>query len=211
MPSGNTEFGVERLIEENIGGEASDRLRKIAFDLRDRGRRLQRRRGDERLAPGRRGVPQILHTRIVVKTHAVDEAVATEICNIGEANICVVDAEASTLVVIGELDERADVVGNPSGIEKTELLRQIGGGFAGIRIVRLGGEARRRHDHRRKRREVAQRQRALLELVDVLDLERVKQRIAARLEHAPKRGQLRKHSVTGLAGKSCLACIARNG
>ena len=47
---------------------------------------------------------------IVVEADAVDTIVPSNLCDVGEADIGVVYADRAALVVIGDLDEGADIV-----------------------------------------------------------------------------------------------------
>ena len=165
----------------------------------------------EWIAPGGRAVPQILDGRIVVQADAVDEVVTVDRGNVGKTNIRVVDAEAAALIVIGQLNEGADIVRDMPGIEQAELLRKVGGGLARSGIVRFGGKTGRGHDHRGDGRKIAQRQGRMLLLIDILDFAGVEERIAAHLEDAPEWRELRKHGVAGLTGEAGLSRKARHG
>src|ERR1700733_652648 len=71
-------------------------------------------------------------------------------------------------------------------------------------VIWFRGVAGARHDHRGNRWQIAQGERALFRSIDVGDLLRVEERVAARLEHATEGRELRKDGMTGFAGKSGL-------
>jgi hypothetical protein len=192
------QLGVEGVVEKAVGAKADEVLRQRPVDQRARDRLRRQFGGDVRKAPGWRRVPYILDARIVVEREAPEEVVATQLDAVRKANVGVVPAEAPGSAIVGRLDEGAGMVGqSPAGEEARLLQREIivraEMRRRTLRLRRLGMREGRLQEHRERRQ------------IGLAAAER----IAAELEPAAERRQLRKGGTTARAGQPGLPRIKR--
>ena len=117
------EFQIKQVVDEGVGADAADMRGKCALDRRRMALWAKDRRYGVREGPCRRGVPHILHGRIVVGRDAVDQVERAEMGRVGIADVGIVPRPGMTeriakasgrYRVVGDLREGADIVGDRS-------------------------------------------------------------------------------------------------
>ncbi len=196
------EFRIEKAVPIGVDAGSRDVLREPSREQgRDRGARASRHHVE---APRRRGVPGILHRRVVVQRGAHDEVVARGDEPVREADVEVVGGRVAgpvrvrgalrVVVVVGDLDEGPDAVGDLPGEEGARgledgvaVLREVRGTVElGIGRARAAGPVVARDAHHRQRHGA---------LAD---------RVARELEKPPVRGEIGE-LASGMAGEAVLA------
>src|SRR5271163_4927292 len=133
------------------------------------------------------------------------------------AHVGVIESEAISNAVVGQLYESPQAVGNFTGVKKAHLLGEeevpILGKSAADCAVRKGptGVGIGHLQHQADRRYLIERECLIRIDVDAGDLFDVVQNVAVELKFAAKRGQLGKHRMAGGAGHSGLSGKARYG
>src|ERR1700722_692655 len=124
------QFEVKQVVDEGIGADASNMRGESALDHRSRVLWTKDIRYSVREAPCRRGVPDVLHGRLVVGGDAVDDIEWAEMSRAGIADIGIVPGPGMAIerirrgawpnCVVGHLREGADMVGDRATPERTE-------------------------------------------------------------------------------------------
>src|ERR1700731_4011746 len=133
------------------------------------------------------------------------------------ANVRIVESEAVSDAVVGQLDERPQAVGDLAGVKEAHLLRKeqvaILGERAIDRTVRPRGTGVRIGylRHQTKGRYGIDCKRLTIGGVDSRDLFDIIDHIAIQLEFAPERCQFRKHRVTCSTSHAGLSRKTRYG
>src|SRR5579859_1712065 len=118
------------------------------------------------------------------------------------ANIRIVESEAVSHAIVGQLDERAQAVGDLAGVKKARLLRKE---QIAVLCQRAADRAVRQRglrvgvgylQHHTEGRRGIERERLAIRDVDSRDLFDVVENVAIQLEFSAEGRQFRKHGVT---------------
>ena len=114
-------FHVPVIVEHGVGARAEYRAAKAGDQRSGRGTRGER-RTDVREAPGRCGVPQVLHRGVVVQANADYGRVVAERHGAGVANIEVVPRERTIRSAVGELSKSSQMLAQLAAVEEADLI-----------------------------------------------------------------------------------------
>src|SRR6516165_3314132 len=186
---------IEQIVQEAIAAEADDLLRVHLLD-KGAGSRHRRHRGtDVREAPSGNRVPNILDGRVVVGRYPPEQSVAVDVQRLREAYVRVVPTETPADAIIGPLNERPEIVGDPATGKQAHLLHReviVGREMRSWSLLLIGrsiGKSRFQHDREGRAIPIA-----------------AAQCVATQLEAAAEGGQLQKG---GMASRTRLAGLAR--
>src|SRR6516165_415511 len=187
---------IEQIVQEAIAAEADDLLRVHLLDKGAGGGHRRNSGTDVREAPSGNRVPNIVDGRVVVGRYPPQQSVAVDVERLREADVSVVPTETPADAVIGPLNERSEIVGDPATGKQAHLLHRevvVGREMRSRILLLIGrsiGKSRLQHDRKRRATPIA-----------------AAQCVAAQLEAAAERGQLQKSGMTGRAGLPGLACV----
>src|SRR6516165_3381016 len=177
---------IEQIVQEAIAAEADDLLRVHLLNKGAGGRHRRHSGTDVREAPSRDRVPDVLDGRVVIGGQPPEQGVAVEVDRLREAYVGVVPTEIPADAVIGPLNKRPEIVGNPATGKPAHLLHRevIVGREMRSRSLRLIGrsisESRLQHDREWRAIPVA-----------------AAQCVATQLEASAERRQLEKSGMAG--------------
>ncbi len=146
------QFQIEHVVDHGVRADAAHMRCERAFDQRRSSRFAGKRRTGIGEGPGRGGVPDILHGRIIIGGDTVDEVETAQASGAGQAEIGIVPIPGvqelvgriarktgdGTRGVVGDLDEGTEIAGDRAAPEAAD-------GRQHSVVVRVVGIGRRRN------------------------------------------------------------------